>query len=74
MRQLPKLPFLNHPRDLPTVVGWALGVFFTVLTVYWWMDSLFPGHELTAGAMTVKIGASLLTLAVSLYLMHINYD
>lgn len=65
---------LSFPKDRPTQIGWALGVFFAVLMVYWWFDSLFPGRELSFQAMLAKIVASGVTLAISLYLMHINYD
>lgn len=65
---------LAFPKDRPTQIGWALGIFFTVVMVYWWFDSLFPGTELSFTAMFWKIAASLATVAISLYLMHINYD
>lgn len=69
-----KLPFLNHPKDVPTLVGWLVGIFTLALTVYWWFDSLFPKRELSAEAMIAKIVATLVTIGLSLYLMHINYD
>jgi hypothetical protein len=69
-----KLPFLHHPKDVPSLVGWLVGIGTLALTVYWWFDSLFPKRELSMEAMTAKIVATLVTVAISLYLMHINYD
>lgn len=62
------------PKDRPTQLGWALGIFFSCLTVVWWLSSLFPHRELSPEGLITMIIGLLATVALSLYLMHINYD
>ncbi len=73
-REIPKVLPVNHPRKLSTLLGWLVGIGSTVLFVYWWFDSLFPGRELSGEALLAKLLAVGATVLVSLYLMHINYD
>ena len=67
-----KIGPLYVPKAPPRLAGWAIGIAAFAFFVYWTADSFFPGRELTAAAMVVKLVMAGISFAVGLYLMHIN--
>jgi hypothetical protein len=69
-----KLGPLNVPRNPQRLAWWLIGNATFAFFVYWTADSFYPGRELTAEAMLVKLMLAAISFAVGLWLMHINHD
>jgi hypothetical protein len=69
-----KIGPLYAPKAPPRLAGWIIGNAAFAFFVYWTADSFYPGRELTAEAMIVKLVLAGISFAVGLYLMHINHN
>jgi hypothetical protein len=68
------LGLLNAPKNLVHLASWMLGNATFAFFMYWTADSFFPGTELSATAMLVKLLTAGLSFLVGLWLMHINHN
>jgi hypothetical protein len=68
------LGVLNAPKNPIHLGSWILGNLTFAFFVYWTADSFFPGTELSAQAMLVKLVAAGISFLIGLWLMHINHN
>jgi hypothetical protein len=68
------LGLLNAPKNPVHLGSWFAGNLTFAFFVYWTADSFFPGTELSAQAMLVKLLTAGISVLVGLWLMHINHN